>query len=320
MKKLLACILAITLLLGSGIIAAVAAAPEEHSLIFILPEVTAIEAEWNGEIMLNFWEGWGNIQPWFSPANVEVTLHFEDGETQTLDHWFDDNITGELWWEVGAVFDSETGLVTVFFADSIRFNAFVEQNPSWTLDELIATLPRTTFAFPANFLELYFGGQAPTVLTLNQRANVSVNTMFTFTPQSSGTFYFYTAGGDYDLLIFDPDRNMIAWVEVWPGRAPAVWLEGGETYYIYLFIVDDWFSTHSVTVTDRRPPGIVGGSWIDRAVARWWGIGWDLQNSWWGRIIYVATVPVALPISLMLLGLQWIVTGRNTHSIFGFWF
>ena len=92
--------------------------------------------------------------------------------------------------------------------------------------------------------------------------------------------------------------------------------EGGKTYYIYLFIMDDWFATHSVTVTDRRPAGFPGGdSWIDRAVARWWQLGWNLQDTTWGRVIYMIGFPLSLPVSLALLGLQWIITGRNTHSI-----
>lgn len=183
LKRLLALLLAGVLLLGGGVSAG-AALPggegiAEQSLMNPLPVVTGITAEWNGEILFG-----RAMYPDFSPDNLTITAHFEDGEPEVLTRWHERGVgvwTGQLsdwWWVVGGGFNPETGTGIASYRDSN------------------GNLVQTTFDFPSNYLELYIEAQQPlTEMKLDEMLTVQTidwrkPQMLTFTPETSGWYSF----------------------------------------------------------------------------------------------------------------------------------
>jgi len=234
MKKSLACILALVLMLSCGISAA-AALPSEidsQSLAFELPVVTGIEAVWNGEVVLDRW-----LDLFFNPDNVAITVSFEEGEPEVLGYW---RANSSAWfWEVFHRYDSETNTVTFFYHDTNFRDAYLAENEidilpvRWIteLAEYRATLPQSSFVFPANYLELFVEAQKPlTALTLSETLTVLGDEdglrVFTFSPAASGLFSISGAM----LIVAGADFQVIYSGWSWNGLAS---LEAGKTYYIF---------------------------------------------------------------------------------------
>jgi len=135
MKKLLACLLIATLLLGGSAIGASAVLAEPDPAIFVLPTVVAIEAQLRDDVEeIQAWDGWPDLGHW----NIDLTLHFADGTSRLL-RWWDGWTDDDLWWEVIWRFDAETHVVTFFYLDSdMDFDDIEEWN------KFLATLPQTT--------------------------------------------------------------------------------------------------------------------------------------------------------------------------------
>ena len=252
MKKLLACVLALILML-SCVVYATAALPgadeeiDPQSLTFELPVVTGIEVEWNGEISLG-----PNLQPLFSPDNVTVTASFEEGEPEALRDWVVSS-TNWYWW-VFPVFDSRSGTVTFYYEDSNIRRAFLAENPQLDLIELrmlpfldayLAALTQASFEYPARYLEQYIEAQKPlAALRLNQAATVPGSdgkfTVFTFTPEKTGQHQFARTEW-WNFRVLGPNLESVS-------SSSITSLEAGKTYYIFAFNGSD--KEYEITVTE----------------------------------------------------------------------
>jgi len=114
MKKLLACLLIATLLLGGSAIGASAALAEPDPAIFILPTVVAIEAQLRSDVEpITFRDGW----LFLSPYDIDIIVHFEDGTSRLLKYEWRGR-TYDTWWGISWEFDHETHIVTIFYHDS----------------------------------------------------------------------------------------------------------------------------------------------------------------------------------------------------------
>ena len=252
MKKLLACILILTLLLGSAIAAAAAlpvGPPDEieiapHSLVFELPVVTGIEAVWNDEIFLDDYE---LDHIWFGPENVAVTVSFEGGPPQVLTSWWGEGWDGSQswWWEIHYRIDHENNTVTLFYLDSNSNRAFWDAYPNANWEDFLQTLPQTSFAFPANYRELFFDSFRPFApLALNQPVNITGEAVFTFTTQRDGLHRFVTPGGQFHVVVFDADFAEVVtqgyvWQNEGSSRHLTRTLEAGATYHVFVRWVDE---------------------------------------------------------------------------------
>ena len=332
MKKLLSILLAL-FIAASAVTAASAVMPglelepacnraafAPHSLNFELPVVTGLSAEWNGEMLLSPW-----LEPWFSPENVDVTVTFDDGSSEVLTRWAGQEWS--LWLEI----NHRTGVVTIAYYDANMIDALREGNPYFCCEwcnpvewaAFLATLQQDSFTFPTDYRETFVNGFRPiAAMRLNETVTTAGEAFFTFTPQTSRQFRLYGSGELYFLAVFDANLDLYFATQLWPGSGSTIWLEAGQTYYVFISLFS-WDNEalpegeRGLTITDNFPDWWgSSSSWIDRAVASWWRLGWDLQSTWWGRSLWVVVFPLSIPVSLALLGLQWIVHGRTTHSIF----
>ena len=333
MKKLLACILAIALLLSSAVAATAALSAGEaeiapHGLVFELPVVTGIEAEWNGEVLLN-------LSVWrarFSPENVDVTVHFADGSSEQLTRWNDRGM--DWWWQLGFVIDDETNIVTIFYEDSNLRSAFAEANglELWQVNRnnanYLATLPQDSFELPANYHEIFVDGFRPiTALTLNEAVTTTVYNFFTFTPETSGLHRFY-GGGPFSVVVLNADFEVQARLIMWPVFGEAVWLEAGQTYYALVMPIC-WDSgppspegEFNLIVTDNVPPPPPQPSptlwqriveWFRNAFLWIDNVLWDLAQNMFGRIVMAPFMLLfafaAFPIFTFIQLFNWIRWG-----------
>jgi len=221
-KKLLSILLALALCLGCAVCASAAqlaesAQAEAQSLQFELPVVTAIEAAWNGEILLNLW-----AEPLFTPGNVAVTVYFEEGEPEVLSIWSAQGggswyTQGREWfWRVDYEYDSDANSVTFYYVDT--------NNPDRE------EAPQASFSFPSDYLAAFIASQGPlTQLKLGETIEGIIGSengckVFTFTPAKSADYAF--SGGDYyrRFVVLDTDMNVV-------GDSIAS-LKAGKTYYV----------------------------------------------------------------------------------------
>jgi len=246
MKKLLSILLAALILCLGGAVGASAALPEPgaleaQSLQFELPAVTAIEAVWNGEVLLDNW-----LEPIFTPENVAITVFFEEGEPEVLAYW---SAGSSAWfWEVSYLYDNAEDSVLFWYKDSGMTDS--------------EEFSETSIEFPANYLALFKASQDVTPLKLGEAsAAVPCNgdgfscKVFTFTPDKSGEYRFSRASTDVytqRFFVLDADLNMLDW-----GSGVVVPLEAGKTYYVfvssweyYWSIDDDVESEYTVTVSE----------------------------------------------------------------------
>lgn len=240
LKKLLALLLAAALLL-SGMVTAGATVVETPGLV--LKEVERIEAEWIG----------GSVSPDFgfeiAPWSTRVTLHYSDGSSEALDSWgeFDDD--SGVWWKIDyrsdwdddwSTLPKETN-VTLYYCDSALFSAC-----DGTYSEFLETVPQTGIKVQLLALEDYFALFAAEALELGGSAAVELDEgayqLFTFTPEKSGHYYFYSGTTDDTnplLYLYNEEYELIAVADDGMrlgrrGRDFALLkaLNKGETYYL----------------------------------------------------------------------------------------
>ena len=252
MKKLLACILALVILF-SGSIAAAALLPESGGAVLALPVVTDIEAQWNGEIMLNFWD----LSPRFSPETVTVTVRFEGGASQTLDVW--EASHEGWWWNVRYTFDPSASTVT-FFYDADDQPVDLNRRPL-AQHARRPTLPQASFDFPENFVELYLRQRQPlpALVPLEPLAEG----VFTFVPRES-RYYFVSQSGQPLVIVLDANLEQIMFCNNWHSAAEFT---PGETYYVYI---------RTGTVIATHCPSLLPqpDTWQEQLWYLWWYVGW----------------------------------------------
>ena len=233
MKKLLSILLAAFVLCLGCAAGASAALPdpgalEAQSLQFELPVVTAIEAVWNGELLLDSW-----LNPAFNPQNVTVTVYFEEGGPEALHRWYGSGY--EWYWQVFYDFDRDAGRVTFTYRDT-----------NW---EDYEELPQSGFSVPADYLAQFIASQEVVPLKLGE-ASPPVqgryeHKIFSFTPAKSGTYQFASESGyAQDFAIVDADLNIISCGYTRPVES----LEAGKSYYVFAYSWSD--AEYSVTVEE----------------------------------------------------------------------
>jgi len=176
-------------------VASQAAAPGTQSLTFALPTVTDIAAVWNGEVLFDYY--W--MELYYGPANVAITVTFDDGTSEVLTSWYGEGYGASWWWwEVWYEYDEATGKVLFFYIDSNLYKEYrdslgAEDEGNWP--DLLATLPQTVITVPADLRENHLNSLPKTELKLgeNQRVPAQQYTVCTFTPAKDGLYYFYSA-------------------------------------------------------------------------------------------------------------------------------
>jgi len=323
MKKLLSVLLAVVLFGTSMAVGtnATLTLPEtdidQHSLVFELPVVTGIEVEWNGEILLSNW-----LELFFTPENVAVTVHFEEGEPQVLTSW-----SGGIWnhneslsWNVWAEINRETGIVTIFYTDSNIERAFREQFPDFCCSScnpaewaiLRATIPQDSFTFPMNYREMHLERYRPfTTLALDRAVTTQTDSMFVFTVAEEGIFRLTgTSTDEYLMIIFDANFELWDHFGMWDNMAFYIYLVAG-TYYFYMTGITE---NATITITQEAQQQWQPSLW-QRIVNWFWDIVWTVEDLGWrmsqnplGRILispFVALFWIVLS-PLMLFGwLRW---------------
>ena len=190
MKKLLACLL-VMLLLGITAVVGVSATP---------PVVTHITSEWNGVILLGWW------QPIFTPENLTVTVHYSYGAPRVLDDFSQVLNVDLLDYEVMRVSYRGTSIWPYQWHD-------------------------TTFAFPANFLQLYIENLAllpinPPVINLQHQREA-----FAFVPQANGWHTIHRRNSDVIVRVLDENFQEVYQRAV-RNVPQSVQLQQGRTYYV----------------------------------------------------------------------------------------
>jgi len=220
----------------------VPAQAETQSLIFELPVVTGITAEWDGntEGLFDRWYG-----PYFGPSNVAVTVSFEEGEPQALTSW-NGSYSGDtyLFWDVFYDYDDVTGIVTFYYQDTNFRQAYRDslgEDGEWIWEDLKATLPQASFAVPANPWEEQLKSQPKTELKLGESKKAALADkemkVFSFTPEKSGLYYFYSCNrGSTDpyAQLYDADFNYVTHNDDLFDLDFGIIMElqAGETYYL----------------------------------------------------------------------------------------
>ncbi|MCL2512916.1 MAG: hypothetical protein FWF08_03350 [Oscillospiraceae bacterium] len=306
MKKALSILLALTLAMSCVIIAAAKEPVKEPqdpfayqtfedkltvvessdvagSLIFALPNVTGIEAVWDGTILVSeyfyglydydyyYYYGWvmppgalrPMLRPVFTPENVEITVYFDEGDPETLSYWWDE---GNGWyWDV---FYKETGAgeLTFYYVDSNLYAAYLDtlddpyEDYKW--DDLAATLPQATIAVPENLLQLYVDGLEKSFLELDESQSVTLDEggrkLFVFVPEEDGVYYFYSENnGESDPLavLATDDFFIIRRNDDYFGLnfGIAAELKAGETYYLFASTFALQGGEYDLAVTRMNP-------------------------------------------------------------------
>lgn len=306
MKKLLSVVLSATVLLTVFGVATIAA-PIDHSLQFELPVVTAIEAEWTGEILLHW-----DLHPQFTPNNVAVTAHFDDGTYEVLTEWDGFFSGGNRWveWHIFAWLNPETNLVTVSYFDSRLRDEWVDDagcccDVNW--NDFNASLPQTTFEFPEYFVEVFMQDHAPfAVLELGEDAVMFTDThVFTFTAPESRAYRFGFNQGWGRIIVLDAQHNFVAG----GSSSTQVELQAGATYYIIATQTEHWGDDARIFVTTELQQ-----QWRPTLYSRWrnWAnnVMWNLDGSVFGRIVLVLLAPFHWAITGVVSVLSWIIHGR----------
>ncbi|MCL2195403.1 MAG: BACON domain-containing protein [Oscillospiraceae bacterium] len=244
MRKLLSICLAV-LLLGASLGVGAPALAEELTLQPQLPVVTAIDADWNGEIQLNHW----NLTPQFTLQNVTVTVHFDDGTSEALERW--SGQLGAEWWEILRTFDPETLTATFTYTDSATWRDF---DGTWA--EYVATMPSASFTLSDDFVAQYLGDIEPIVLGEPASFGAQETRAFSLTVAEDDYFGFSWHSGDLYLRVFDANLTPVGttmglWVNnSWHRRH----LPAGD-YVIFAWPWSGWQGgDHSFSVSVTEPP------------------------------------------------------------------
>ena len=218
------------------------AEPGTKGLTFELPVVTGITAVWDGN-PAGLFDGW--YGPNFTPESVAVTVSFEEGEPETLDHWWDE---GYGWyWEVFYDYDDATGMVTFYYSDSnLQRTYYDSDGKGYIWSDYLATLPQASFTIPAGLLEEYLKNLPKTELKLDVSEAVTLDwderMVFSFTPEKDGLYYFYSKNqtpGSYAYATLANDAfGIIAHYERLFDRNfdLIAELQAGRTYYLLISV------------------------------------------------------------------------------------
>jgi len=293
-----------------------AAATPDHSLHFQLPVVTAIEADWSGEILLHRW-----LEPSFSPENVDVTVHFDDGTNQVQQVWYASFWTNnsQQHWTLFTTLCRETWLVTVYYEDSNIYQAFHNANPGlccrscdgdeiW--DSFMDALPHDTFAFPENYIELFLAQQQPVdALTLGEETQAFTGTrVFSFTAPETRQYAVTFVSNWGSVTFTDAEFNFLS-------SSRRINLTAGETYHVMVVVHPDDLPVSIVMQEDNWRPA--NNNSLYHNWRRWINnVLWQLERNVLGRLLSVLLFPLifALDIALLLgdvvVGIvRWIVRG-----------
>jgi len=220
MKKTLSLLLAFILALSCGL-CAFALEPSDPAA------VTGLTAEWNGQIQLRDYG-----IPAFNACNVDVTLTYDDRESEALENWKADDGSWRVWCKITGETAAEF-TVTVYYCDKSREN------------EPESALPQTTFTAPVNQREMLVNAQRPLeILTPNQQVTAVTDTVaeglaykvHAFTAEQGGLHLVEQfCYGDFYLL--NENYGLVADVDSYNSGGDGmsvcfVELEAGKTYYI----------------------------------------------------------------------------------------
>ena len=251
MKKLLSVLLVCLLCLGCGVSAAALeegeVEVETQGLMNPLPVVTAIEAEWSGEILI------GHIMyALFTPENVTITAYYEDGEPEVLSRW--EEIGIDWWWRVFPwSFDDSA---TFLYSDSNLQSAYYEVHGNFT--NYYESLPQASIEFPENYVERYIETQMPlTAMKLGEMMTVQTLDAYrpqvlSFTPETSGWYSFenpwlYFSDFIRVMVIMDSNYEFLYHLHGLPSNdrnhfSRVYFLEVGQEYYIFARKSSNYFS------------------------------------------------------------------------------
>jgi len=269
MKKLLACLLAVLLMLGGMAVAAAAEEDEAIGQPGSSPVVTHITAEWNGIWLFDHFAGME-----FTEKNVTVTRYFDDG-TSDVYFWEYSNPSR---YRVEVDYNREAGVVTVTYMREHQ----------------------ASFDFPVNYYELLVNSHRPLpALALNKKAVTPTGSVivYTFTPEKDGEHRFY-ADNLLKAIVLSTDFEELARFTLNndDGYVSAT-LRSGETYYV-ITAVDNPYVT-SGTMTVKRPgPFRVGGERALQFVL----MPFMLTNGIFVLVLplYMLLCPILIPLGLVL--------------------
>ena len=227
MKKLLAIILTLALLLGFAM-PALANDP---------PAITHITAQWNGEIVLQ-----GQL-PHFGPDNVAVTVYYSDNTSRVLDYWGDYRLSDRAHYAV--IVRHAVGWVTI------------------TVNNRNGIIERASFEFPENYREIFINNHRPLPeFVLGETASVSFSdgpVVFAFTPQTDARHRIQLqARRGQQMMIWTPDFAVIFDNFGNPYiTSREMNFVAGQTYYIvFLDAQPSHEEPINVTITPVPPPSL----------------------------------------------------------------
>ena len=242
------------------------AAAARPSLTYELPTVTDIDAVWNGEVLFNYY--WFEL--YFSPANVDVTVTFDDGSSEVLASWWGEGYSAisYWWWEIYYEYDAAAGKVTFYYSDSNLGRAYIDSlaNPEedFRWEDYLTTLPQASFAVPIGLLEDILNNLAAVALQLDvsQAAILAEGErkLFSFTPEEDGYYRFYSLdrdSGDPYGILFDADLQYITENDDGGGDlnfSMNVWLQADNTYYLVAGSYSGAPASYKVMVTKSDGP------------------------------------------------------------------
>ncbi|MCL2531929.1 MAG: hypothetical protein FWE40_07215 [Oscillospiraceae bacterium] len=302
MKKLLSLLLAV-LMLGSVFAVAVSALQD------IPPALIAIEADWNGDIMLAP-HGSGPTEL-FTPENLTITLVFDRGEREVLQNWnpwrenlsrWDEREHHEDW----RVYWSLTG-------DGIDFGVtFYFQQLStaqvWQAERLIVPAPSEAVA-------QFLAENPPIELTLNEpmRATTGWPNVYVFTPQADDGYWFAVQGTVPVSIVISPGDGSGGIFS--SGVTSGHLFQAQAELPYHLFIFTEPGSEYTITITDVNPEPPFSGpvAWFLNLVDLFLDWTWDALPFWLAVAINLLSIPIVFAVAFVFLlpsHLLWLLFTR----------
>jgi len=281
MKRVLSGLLALVIGLGCAVCALAADEPG-------LKKVTGLEAEWNGEVpSVRLY----SLYPEFTPEHVTVTLSYEDGTSKVLSEWWEEWWgEGGFWqWYLEITYDLKTEKVTFHYIGSdmevAYWNSVDRDNTKYIRADFLAGVPQTSFTFPVAFLEEAIADQQ-IPLKFNDRLTVLADMesvdycrIFSFAPEKSGTYYFYTQKSEANpyALLRDADWNEIDTSSDYIGFnfcIPAN-LEAGKIYYLFVGALNGYGEDTFELVVSDKPLRMNAAQWVVHYLLGGWILARD---------------------------------------------
>ncbi|MCL2445217.1 MAG: hypothetical protein FWD06_00390 [Oscillospiraceae bacterium] len=308
MKKILSVVLSAALLLS--VFGVGASAVVDHSLQFNPPMIEDIEVSWNGDILLG--SRWADsysqqvLAPVFSPQNLDVTVFFDDGTSEVLEHWYGEFwVTGNsFWWEVRFVYNLDANNVAVrLFCSRLRDAALQEDDFDWTT--FYATLPNDTIEnIPENFVDEFLAQQSPAMeIALGKSTTFTGMRVLTFTVPETRRYGLGWLENRGSLLVFNAQHEVK--VDTWGGFTAE--FQANNVYYVVATPQnEDRALVMLLNASEPQP-------WQPTLYQRWlnWldDMSWRLSRNALGRILIIFAVPFVVVISLVLLPISWVIHG-----------